>query len=82
MKKNVLLLGLALGTLFVTSCKKDYSCDCSYKEAHDDHFDDESKKYPIAGEKKKDAEKKCEDYETLLKADEDHSEVKCDLNKK
>lgn len=80
MKKNVLILGLALGTLFITSCKKDYSCDCTYKEAHDDHFDDESKKYPITGAKKKEAEEACEGYATVLKADEDHSEVNCKLN--
>ncbi len=81
MKKNVLLLGLALSFGLMTSCKKDFSCQCHYDEAHDDHFDEENVSYPISGVNKKKAEELCEGHETALAADPDHSHVHCDLKK-
>lgn len=81
MKKNVLFLGIALGALTLTSCKKEFSCNCHYDEFHDDHFDHKDIIYPLDKQSKKDAESKCEEKENLLKADPDHKEVHCDLKK-
>lgn len=81
MKKNILVLGLALGFLFVTSCKKDYACDCHYEEEHEDHTHDEAVIYPLGKLSKKDAEKLCTEKETALAAEPEHSQVHCDLKK-
>lgn len=51
MKKFVLFVAAA-ATLGLTSCKKDWTCTCTY--------DGESESYDINGKTKKDAEAQCE----------------------
>lgn len=81
MKMNVLLVGLALGFGFMTSCTRDYSCNCHYDEAHDEHFDEENVSYPISDVNKKKAEELCEGHETTLAVNPEHTNVHCDLKK-
>lgn len=79
MKKITLILGLAVLTLGAVACKKDYSCDCTYKEYHDGHYHDEMTSTSIKDAKKDEAEASCEAQETSLKANPEHSEVSCKL---
>ncbi|MNU69524.1 hypothetical protein D3C71_589100 [compost metagenome] len=51
MKKFVLFVAAA-ATLGLTSCKKDWTCECT--------FDGETTSTPINGKTKKDAEAQCE----------------------
>ena len=81
MKKNFLLLGLALTFGIATSCKRDFNCDCHYDEAHEDHSHHKDIVYHIHDESKKKAEEICEGHETTLAADPDHSNVHCKLKK-
>jgi hypothetical protein len=81
MKKNVLFLGIALGVLTLTSCKKEFSCNCHYDETHDDHSHEEEVSYPLGKLSKKDAETECEAKETALAAEPDHTHAHCDLKK-
>lgn len=81
MKMIVLLVGLALGFGFMTSCTRDYSCNCHYDEAHDEHFDEENVSYPISDVNKKKAEELCEGHETTLAVNPEHTNVHCDLKK-
>lgn len=81
MKKNILLLGLAAGFLFTTSCKREYACHCKYDETHDDHSHKKEVSYPLGSLSKSDAESKCDDKATALAADEDHSNINCELKK-
>ena len=55
MKKFVLFVAVA-ATLGLTSCKKDWTCECSY--TYDGETETES--YAINGKTKKDAEAQCE----------------------
>jgi hypothetical protein len=56
MKKFVLFVAAA-ATLGLTSCKKDWSCDCTYT---DGNGATQTTKTPINGKTKKDAEAQCE----------------------
>ena len=82
MKKLVLFAAAAVLALGAVSCKKDYDCSCTWKEAHDDHFDDESRVYDLGKLKEDDAKSACDVQATALKASPDHSDVKCDIKKK
>jgi hypothetical protein len=77
MKKTILLL--ALFSFSLVACKKDYRCDCDYKEAHGDHYDDEKKQLPIEKSSKSDAEDACDAFKKTIEADPDHKDVKCEL---
>jgi len=81
MKKNYLLLGLAITFGLMTSCKRDFSCSCHYDEAHEDHTHEETATYPISDVNKKKAEELCEGHETTLAANPEHSHVHCNLKK-
>jgi len=81
MKKNVIVLSLTVGFMFVTSCKKDYACNCHYDETHDDHTHEEEVSYPLGKLSKQDAESACDEKETALAADPDHTHAHCDLKK-
>jgi hypothetical protein len=81
MKKNVLLVALALSFGFLTSCKRDFSCTCSYEEFHDDHWDAKSISYPLTDLSKKDANTACDAHVTTLSAPDDHRNVDCTVNK-
>ena len=81
MKKNVLLVAMALGFGFITSCTRDYSCNCHYDETHEDHTHEENISYLIADVSKKKAEELCEGYETTLAANPEHTHAHCDLKK-
>lgn len=60
--KKVIYVGafLFLGSMALTSCKKDYTCDCTYKIAGMDA--EQSYSFDIKDAKKKDAEDAC-DYD-------------------
>lgn len=79
MKKTFIIFSLLGMTAAFASCKKDYSCACTFEAAHEDHTHDESANYSIADVKKKDAEKVCDSHKTLLEAEADHSNVSCVL---
>ena len=79
MKKITLILGLSVLILGAVSCKKDYTCDCNWEEAHDDHHDPMSTQYPITDMKKKDAEAACEAQAETLKLNPEHHDVSCVL---
>jgi hypothetical protein len=81
MKKNFLLLGLALTLGLATSCKRDFNCDCHYDEIHDDHTHHKDVVFHIHDESKKKAEEICEGHETTLAADPEHKDVHCKLKK-
>jgi hypothetical protein len=82
MKKLVLLAAAAVLSLGAVSCKKDYDCSCTWKESHDDHFDDKSGVYDLGKVKEDDAKTACDTQATAISADPDHSEVVCDIKKK
>jgi len=79
MKKITLVLGFAVLTLGAVSCKKDYTCDCHWEEAHDDHYDHEDAEFPMKNMKKKDAEAACDAQADVLKANPEHKDVSCKL---
>jgi hypothetical protein len=84
MKKITLILGVTALTFGAISCKKDYTCACTYEELHEEegeeaHYDKETANYPIGKAKKSDAETACDGYATILKADPDHKDVNCEL---
>ena len=81
MKKNVLILGIAVGFLFVTSCKKEYACNCHYDHTHDDHTHEETVSYSLGKLSKQDAETACDTKETTLAADPENTHAHCDLIK-
>lgn len=81
MKKNVMILGLALGFLTLTSCKRNYSCNCNYEEFHDDHWDPHTSSLPLGETSKKDAESACDNQRALIAAEEDHRNVDCSIKK-
>jgi len=81
MKKSFLILGFATTMLFVTSCKRDYSCNCTYEEFHDDHWDPNTASFPLTELSKKDATSACDVNETTLGLPEDHRNVDCKLTK-
>ena len=76
MKKNILILGLAVLTLgaFV-SCDKDYVCDC---HSHDHDSGMEDREYEFTGSKS-DAEEYCEGRESHLEDDHGYNDVHCQL---
>jgi hypothetical protein len=82
MKKLVLFAGVSVLALGAVSCKKDYECACTYKEFHDDHYDDESKLYPLGKLKKDDADAECQLKAVALSADPDHSQINCEVKAK
>ena len=62
--KAIALIVCAAGlSLFATSCKKTYSCNCT--EIYQDEFVnyDSSETYPVVA-KKKDKQSECDKYET------------------
>lgn len=63
MKKIVPILALAAIAAFA-SCKKEYSCTCSYKATGIDT----TIKHDLGKQKKSDAESSCDKYETDLNA--------------
>ena len=72
MKKLLLsAAAFALVASTMTSCKKDYSCDCTYTVGGVTETD----KYPIKDAKKKDAEAACDTWSLLHSTD-----GKCELN--
>ena len=79
MKKITLIVAVAAFGLSVSSCKKDYTCSCTYKEEHNGHLDDGHEKHEIKKANKKDAEAACDGHAATLKANPDHSAVKCEL---
>ncbi len=59
--KKLSLLGLVFGSLVaMTSCKKDYTCDCTFTTAPDITID-------ITKAKKADAQDACDSAETTYK---------------
>ncbi len=69
MKKLALsIAALAFIATSMTSCKKDYTCACSYNNGIADVTQD----YPINNQKKKDAEEACDALGILYSG-------KCDL---
>jgi hypothetical protein len=80
MKKQIMILGLALLTLGVVSCKKDYVCDChiDYQGGHEagDHADIE---FEYESVKKSDAEDMCDAQQALFNADPEVAKVNCEL---
>lgn len=82
MKKLVLFAGVSVLALGAVSCKKDYDCTCTYKEFHDDHYDDKSTVYPIGKMKDDAAQSECQLKAVALSADPDHSQVMCTINAK
>jgi hypothetical protein len=60
MKKSfVFILSLSLIIMFSTSCKKDFSCTCTYKDVIGAP---DTLTWEIDEAKKKDAEEACENY--------------------
>ena len=80
MKKQVVIIGLALLTLGAVSCKKDYVCDChiDYSGGHaaGDHGDFE---YEYKGVKKSDAEESCKAQEELYEMNAEVDHAHCEL---
>lgn len=73
--KKVLVLSLVFATFALTSCNKDFVCDC--------HSDDpestmEEREYDFNG-KKSDAEEYCEGREDHLENDHGYTDVHCQL---
>jgi hypothetical protein len=81
MKKNVLIFCLSLGFLSLTSCERNYSCNCTYEEFHDDHWDPHTSSVPLGELSKKDAETACESTRAQVAADDDHRNVDCTIKK-
>ncbi len=78
--KKTFLFAAVLGALTFTSCKKDYTCDCTsalFKTANSG-VDITATEYSKV--KKKDAEEACEGIETTYKSQ--WSDISCTLNKK
>ena len=74
MKKVIYLGGfLFLGAMALTSCKKDYTCDCGDGAAF-------TIAVPLNDYKKADAEDACTESETTYK--KVYPNAKCDLNTK
>lgn len=74
--KKVFVLSLAFVALALTSCKKDYVCDCHIDDVDGNHIDQE---LDINGAKKGDAEKVCDDFEHQLEDNEMYEEADCQL---
>lgn len=81
MKKHFFLLGFAFTVIFMSSCKRQYICKCHYEEAHEDHTHDEYVSYPLGELSKRSAKSECENKETALIANPEHSDVHCELQK-
>ena len=81
MKFSWIIMVAGVVTVSLTSCKKDYSCQCNYQEQHDDHFDDASVNYPLGSLSKKDAESACDTKATALSAEPEHQNVDCKIKK-
>jgi hypothetical protein len=81
MKATKIFLFLFATSLAMTSCKREYACDCHYDEIHDDHTHHKDVSYPLGKLSKKDAESKCEEKETALMADPDNKDVHCEVKK-
>lgn len=71
-----ILIGFALAAFSLTSCKKDFICDCHIDTIDDEHIDDETK---IEDSKKSDAEESCEAIEKAFLASPENEKVNCDL---
>ena len=76
MSKKLMLIGLAIFTLSLTSCKKDFECDCHIDTVDGEHID---KEVDIKDAKKSDAEKMCDDIEHNFEKNENYKEVDCQL---
>lgn len=66
MKKNLFITAIAL--LALTSCKKDYTCECNFKTTDYDNgvatvISNTTATYKFTA-KKKDSESLCDNYET------------------
>ena len=62
MKKVIFGSVLALGLVAFTSCKKDYTCDCTYTWEFDGVTTEYEFSYSILKAKKSDAQANCDDY--------------------
>ncbi|MGI6320380.1 MAG: hypothetical protein ACOXZK_05365 [Bacteroidales bacterium] len=61
MKKAIIsLCVIAFASFALTSCKKDYTCECTFELLGTKH----SSTHVIENSSKKDAKSKCEDYAT------------------
>lgn len=75
MKKLTILLALAISVSFA-SCKKDYTCDCTYKVTYSYSGVTSSEEGSISKsikDTKKKAQSECDDYESALKSQYDAS---------
>lgn len=77
MNKKMFLVGMAaLAIGLMSSCKKDYVCDCHLDDMQGNHSDEEMM---IEGSKEDDAEETCENFESELKNSGSYEEVDCSL---
>ena len=58
MKRQILFLGLIIGSLTLLSCKKDWTCECTYYDSDGDKLGSDS--YTIEDETVADADAECE----------------------
>lgn len=60
MKKLIIACGVVAMSVFATSCKKDYTCSCTYTDVMGN---EQSPEVPIENAKKSDAEDTCNEAE-------------------
>lgn len=77
MKKLSLILGVVALTLATTSCKKEYTCDCTWEEEHGDHHHDEKDSFSLGKVKKDDATTACDAKKATIAADPDAKNIEC-----
>jgi hypothetical protein len=72
---------LAVITLTLVSCKKDYSCTCTETDVYNGETDVSTYSYKVEGATKKQAQAACNEA-TIIETDgSDSYTVKCDLTK-
>lgn len=77
MKKQFMIIGLALLTLGAVSCKKDYVCDCHIDYNDGTHHEDNE--YPYENVSKDDAEEACDTQQGAYEAMPTVESVNCQL---
>lgn len=79
MKKIFIVLSAVAFSFSLTSCKKDYSCACTWEEAHGSHHHDESETFTLGKLDKQDAESACNKEKAAIATDVDNTNIECAL---
>jgi len=79
MKK--IIFPLALLTLTLASCKKDYSCSCTDTDVYNGQTDVTTYTYKVEGATKRQAQSACNEATISYVDGSDSFKTKCDLSK-